>query len=104
MPDEASSAALQINDVQPAEALPSRVIVIKGQGFAQDATVTLGGAALQDIVISSDGSTAAGIIPQQPADAATVDVTVVNPNGQTASLQNKFTFDKPQVKGISAPR
>ena len=104
VPDEAASSALQIADVQPIEGLPGAVIVIKGQGFAQNATITLGGTAIQNLVLSSDGSTAAGIIPSPPAGADTVDVTVANPNGQKVSLQSKFKFANAQAQDAKAPR
>jgi IPT/TIG domain len=91
VPEEAK-AGLVLNDVQPSEGSAGSVIVITGQGIEADATVKLGTATVEKLLVSRDGTTAAGIIPAQPAGAGTVDVSVINSGGKSATLAAKFKF------------
>jgi hypothetical protein len=91
VPEEVK-AGLALTDVQPFEGSAGSVIVITGQGIEADATVKLGAATVEKLVVSSDGRTAAGIIPAPPAGAGIVDVSVINSGGKSATLSAKFKF------------
>jgi IPT/TIG domain len=61
-------------------------VTISGENFIDRATVTFGG-------VEATGVTVASITATTPAnDAVTVDVTVTNPDGQSATLSNGFTY------------
>ena len=91
VPEEAKPGFV-VTGVQPAEGSPGSVIVVTGQGIEPTATVKLGTAVVEKLVVSSDGTTAAGIVPARPAGADTVDVTVINAAGKSATLPAKFKF------------
>jgi len=91
VPEEAKTG-FAITDVQPSEGGAGSVIVITGQGIEADATVKLGAATVEKLVVSSDGTTAAGIIPARPAGAEIVDVSVINSGGKSATLSARFKF------------
>jgi hypothetical protein len=85
-------SGLAVTAVQPSEGPPGAVIVISGQGIAADASVKLGSSAVSKLVVSSDGTSAAGIVPDRPLGADTVDVIVANSSGKSAVLPGKFKF------------
>jgi hypothetical protein len=76
-------------------------ITITGSGFAAGATVSVGGVSATGIALS--GSTT--IMATTPAHAAgTVGVTVMNPDGQTGTLNSAFTYvPPPPVVNTVAP-
>jgi hypothetical protein len=67
-------------------------ITIAGTGFAAGATVTVGGTAATGISVSSATSITA-TTPAHPAGA--VDIVVTNPDAQSATLANGFTYRAP---------
>jgi hypothetical protein len=91
VPEDAKTG-FAITDIQPSEGGAGAVIVITGQGIGADATVKLGAATVEKLVVSSDGTTAAGIIPSPPAGAEVVDVSVINSDGKSATLPARFKF------------
>ncbi len=74
-------------------------VTISGSNFVSGATVTLGGTAATNVVVSS----AATITASTPAHAAgAVSVVVRNPDGQSATLTNGFTYiAPPTISGVS---
>jgi len=67
-------------------------VTLTGQNFASGAAVTFGGVAATSIVVVS----ATQITATTPPHAAgAVSVVVTNPNGQSATLANAFTFGAP---------
>jgi hypothetical protein len=88
VPEEAKSGFALV-DIQPPE---GSAVVVTGHGFEPTATVKLGAAAVEKLVVSNDGTTAAGIVPARPPGADSVDVSVVNSGGKSATLPAKFKF------------
>jgi hypothetical protein len=67
-------------------------ITVSGTGFAAGATVTLGGTAATNVVVSNSTT----ITATTPAHAAgTVDVVVTNSNGQSGGKLGAFTYTAP---------
>jgi len=64
-------------------------LTIAGTGFQSGATVTMGGSAATSVTVVSSTSITAITPPQA---AATVNITVTNPNGQSATLVNGYTY------------
>lgn len=72
-------------------ALGGTAVVISGQFFQQNATVTFGGALATGVVVSADGTTIQATTPAGTA-GTTVNVTVTNPDNQSATLAQAFTY------------
>jgi Protein of unknown function (DUF4038)/IPT/TIG domain/Putative collagen-binding domain of a collagenase/Abnormal spindle-like microcephaly-assoc'd, ASPM-SPD-2-Hydin/Fibronectin type III domain len=73
-------------------------VTISGSNFASGATVTIGGAAAANVVVTN-ATTITATTPPGAAGAATVTVTVA---GQSGSLTGGFTFVvKPSVTSVS---
>ncbi|MFL6213183.1 MAG: IPT/TIG domain-containing protein [Blastocatellia bacterium] len=73
-------------------------VTITGANFVSGATVSFGGTAATNVVISN----ATTITAATPAHAAgAVDVTVTNPDGQSGTLTGGFTYTAP---GAQTPR
>ena len=89
---EESKSGLQVANVNPAEGSCGAVIVITGKGIEPNATVKLGGNPVEKLVVSSDGTTAAGIIPNRPLGADPVDVIVANSADKNVVLPGRFRF------------
>jgi hypothetical protein len=81
-----------VTDVQPTEGAQGAVIIVTGQGIERNAVVKLGSSAVENLIVSNDGTSAGGIIPSRPLGADTVDVVVTNSNGQSVVLPGKFKF------------
>jgi hypothetical protein len=64
-------------------------VTINGFGFVNGASVTFGGLAATAVVAQSN-TTITCFTPQAPQ--GTVDVTVTNPNGSSATLVGQFSF------------
>lgn len=64
-------------------------IVISGSGFAEGATVTLGAWPATNVAVLSDTIITA---ITSPHDEGTFDVTVISPDGQTATLPGAYTY------------
>ncbi len=74
-------------------------VTLTGQNFASGATVTFGGAAATSVVVASATQITANTPPHASGGA---DVVVKNPDGQSATLANGFTFvATPTVTGVS---
>ena len=58
----------------------------------RSAVIKLGGAAIDKLTVSADGSSAAGLIPSRPIGADVVDVLVANSNGASFVLPNGFKY------------
>ncbi len=67
-------------------------VTIYGDGFAPGATVSFGGVDATDVLVA-DAATLTCVTP--PHDAGTVDVRVVNPDGQDAIFAGGFTYVAP---------
>ena len=80
-----------VSSVTPASGSASggTTITINGANFQQGAVVSIGGNAATGVVFSS-ATTLAAVTPAHAAGAA--DVVVRNPDGQTATLANGFTY------------
>ncbi len=91
VPEEAK-AGLQVTAIEPAEGSAGAVIVITGQGINSGATVKLGDSLVEKLVVSGDGTTAAGIIPTRPAGPGVVDVVVANSADKNVVLTRRFKF------------
>jgi hypothetical protein len=77
-------------------------ITVSGSGFQTGATLSLGGAAASNVVVVNSGS----ITASTPSHASgPVNVVVTNPDGQTGTLSNGFTYvlpaSPPVVSGIT---
>jgi hypothetical protein len=93
VPDEAKPQGLMLTEIVPAEGPAGTVVAIKGQGIEAGATMKLGGQALEKPVVASDGTFAAGAVPDPKGEAgATVDVIVINRNGISFVLPQKFKY------------
>jgi hypothetical protein len=91
VPEEAKTAFV-LSDIQPPEGGAGSVIVITGTGIEPTATAKLGTVAVDKLVVSSDGTSAAGIVPALPADTGTVDVSITNSAGKSSTLAGRFKF------------
>lgn len=86
-------AALSLTSVSPTSGgtAGGTKVTIAGTGFQSRATVAFGGNAATNVKVVSTTS----ITATTPAHAAgTVSVTVTNPNGQSATLLNAFTYKR----------
>lgn len=84
-------AAVSVTSVSPTSGLTTggTVITIAGAGFQSGAAVIIGGTAATNVKVGSSTS----ITATTPAHAAgTVNLTVTNPNGQSATLVNGYTY------------
>ena len=70
------------------------LIRITGSGFRVGARITLGGVSLPGFVINGTTIAPTTLIP--PHAAGTVDVTVSNADGQSATIINGFTYAPPE--------
>jgi len=90
VPNEPASATLGITDVQPPQGHANDVLVVRGSGFAHGFTVKLDGNALANLVVSSDGTAAAGVVP--PHHRGPVTIAVVGPGGHGVVRDGGFTY------------
>ena len=65
-------------------------VTLIGRNFLDGATVTFGGQEATDVRVAAGNRRITAKVP--PGEAGTVDVTVTNPDGQTATLSGRFTF------------
>jgi len=90
---------LAVNSISPNTGPPGggTLVTITGTGFQSGATVSFGGAAATLVTVLSSTQVQA----TTPAHGnATVDVTLTNPDSQSSTLTNGFTF-APPFSGIS---
>lgn len=83
-------ANLAVAGMSPASGVPGDMVTISGSGIQSGVTVDFGGAAA-NVVSANETSISA----QVPTGTGTVDVTVTNPDGQTAKLTGGFTYTPP---------
>jgi fibronectin type 3 domain-containing protein len=67
-------------------------VTITGSGFISPATVNLGGAAATGVTVVSSTSITATTAPHS---VATVNLVMTNPDGQSVTLANGFTYNDP---------
>ncbi|MGH9763144.1 MAG: beta strand repeat-containing protein, partial [Blastocatellia bacterium] len=98
----ASAPAPTVSSVSPSSGSTAggTGITITGTGFSAGATVTVGGAAATNVTVSNSTSINA-MTPAHSSGATNVAVT--NPDGQTGSLSNGFTYVNaaPTVSAVS---
>ncbi len=78
-------------------------VTITGTNFVSGATVTIGGAAATSVNVTN-ATTITAVTPAR--SAGNRDVTVTNPDGQSATLSNGFTYDtaaSPTITSVSPP-
>ena len=98
-----SGTAPIVSSVSPNSGLPAggTAVTITGTNFASGATVRFGSAAATNVVVVNNGT----ITATTPAGTAgAVTVTVTNPNAQSGSLTNGFTYSSqpgPTVSSVS---
>lgn len=85
--------ALSVTSVSPRSGRTAggTAVTIAGSGFQSGATVAFGGNAATNVTVVSTASITA---TTPPHPAGTVNVTVTNPNGQSATLLNAYTYKK----------
>jgi hypothetical protein len=92
---------VSISSVSPSSGPASggTTVTINGNNFASGLTVNFGGVPATSVTFISSSQVTA-VTPASPA--GTVGVQVVNPTGQSATLQNSFTFiGPPTITSIS---
>jgi IPT/TIG domain len=82
-------AGLQIKCFSPESGPVGTVPMIQGSGFQPATTVTVGQASLTQVVLSSDGSSLAGMVP---ADDGAAPVVVFNPDHTARRAPKPFTY------------
>jgi hypothetical protein len=95
VPDEAKTTGLGLTGIQPSTGSAGDLFVISGHGIDPKATVKLGTADVVKPIISTDGTTVAGVIPAGPAAGGAVDVIVTNAVDKSATLAGKFSYPAP---------
>jgi phosphoesterase family protein/IPT/TIG domain-containing protein len=92
------SSALSVGTIAPnsGSTTGGTSVTISGTGFVAGATVTIGGTAASGVTVVS-GTSISAITPAHAAGSA--DVKVTNPDGQSSTLANAFTF----VSAASVP-
>jgi hypothetical protein len=75
--------------------LSATAVSVKGSGLLPGAQVFFGGVPAGNVQAQGDGSLAVTVQPQAPG---TVDVTVTNPDGQSSTIAQGFTFSPPAPK------
>ena len=90
----APPGAPTVTGIEPGsgQATGGDVVTISGTGFVTGATVTFGGAAATGVTVD-DPATITATTPAHAAGA--VDVVVTNPDTQTGTLTNGFTYTAP---------
>jgi len=84
-------AALSVTSVSPTSGRTAggTAVTISGSGFQSGATVAFGGNAATKVIVVSPASITAATPPHP---AGTVTITVTNPNRQSATLLNAYTY------------
>ncbi|MFN7915176.1 MAG: IPT/TIG domain-containing protein [Vicinamibacterales bacterium] len=93
-PSGPSSGSVKVSSISPASGSTTggNSVTITGTGFSSDATVTIGGAAAINVVVS--GSTTITATTSARPTTGVGDVSVTS-GGKTSSLTNGFTFVAP---------
>jgi hypothetical protein len=82
-------APFAVNTISPTAGLPGQTVSITGSGFLRCAILSFGGTQASSNVLASTRISAT--VPQLPA--ATVDIVVVNPDGQRGTLAAAFSIE-----------
>jgi len=82
-----------VQAVEPAQGPTSgdEVVVVRGAGFQEGATVFFGERQAPEVVLDSAEALLA-TTPRHPLPGGAVDVTVVNPDDQTGTLREAYTY------------
>lgn len=82
-----------VTDVSPTTGLPAggTAVTISGVNFLAGAKVTFGGLEASQVRVI-DSNTITAVVPAHPAGS--VDVVVINPDGQEAKLANGFSYSQ----------
>jgi hypothetical protein len=97
-----STAAMRITEISPAAGITGDSIVVRGTGFAQDAVVAIDGIPANTIVILSTELRMTA--PSHPLGS--VDLTVTNGDGRTATALGGFKYEAITVmtsSSVAAP-
>jgi hypothetical protein len=96
-----SVVTLRVSAIAPPSGLASggTEVRISGSAFQEGATVTIGGTPAQDVVVV-DSATLTAVTPASES-LFPVDVTITNPDGEVATLDNSFTFVASPVDRIA---
>ena len=109
-----SSANVDFNYTQPAAAPPSiddldpsngprrggTLVTLSGSGFEPGISVRVGGTSATNVQVSGEGTLT---FKTPPGEVGEAQVTVVNPDGQTATWGSTFAYDQPspQLSNVS---
>lgn len=88
-PDDDQDRTLKATGIDPLEGRAGALVIISGNGFGPNATVTFGSVSLTNVTVSKDGKTIAGIAP---AGTGSVDIAITNADGKRFVLADKFTY------------
>jgi hypothetical protein len=93
-------ARLSVNSLTPAAGSESggTTVTISGDAFLSGATVTFGGAPATGVTVVNLTTITATTPPHA---AGTVDVTVTNPGGETATLSAGFVYEQLSVGALT---
>ena len=75
-------------------------VIITGTNFASNLTVKFGSTTINDVEINNNGTEITCKIPSNP-NTGSVNIVVTNPDGNSGSLLNAFTYFVPDVPAIS---
>ncbi len=81
VPGEASERPLEVKEIRPLAAASGSTVTILGEGFDPGVTVLFNDKKLQDTVVSRDGTTVTGTVPELVEDSETARIVVYNPTG-----------------------
>ena len=87
-----SPPTLQQVNPSTGSTLTTTAVVLTGSGFQAGALVFVGGVPANNVMLQGDGSLAAVFVAQA---AGTVDVVVTNPDGQSSTRHQAFTYRAP---------
>lgn len=88
---ERAEKGFTVLEIQPPQGGHGEVVMVRGQGFTSEATLSLGGVKASDVQVSSDGTAMAARVPAGHA-AGLVDVVVAKPDGTHAALVQGFRY------------
>lgn len=81
-----------VSSTSPIKGKAGDTMVIQGTGMLPGLTVTVDTQAGANVQVSSDGTSAACIVPSGPAAGGKVDVVVANPDGTAKVLKDGFEY------------
>ncbi len=91
--------AVTITSVSPANGPPTggTAVTIAGAAFVSGATVQFGGVAAPTVNVVNSST----INATTPSGSGTVNLTVINPGNDSATLTGGFTFDPPKTQSVA---